>query len=178
MFVSYTYDAGRTWHTVNATPNNPVQRGCISNGGIGRPTPCRNLLDFNDITVDNHGRVLVAYTDGCTTNGGYSCDKTNRVDTSGCVASEGSPVYSTPTCTYGRLSSVLRQTCGLGLLAKFDGDLPSCSGTTASNVLAKRFARAPTPLPATGLGSGDVAGGGLMLLALACIVARRRILPA
>jgi LPXTG-motif cell wall-anchored protein len=44
--------------------------------------------------------------------------------------------------------------------------------------LAKRIARAPTPLPATGLGSGDVAGGGLLLLALACIVARRRILPA
>jgi hypothetical protein len=28
----------------------------------------RNLLDFNDITVDKQGRVLVAHADGCTGN--------------------------------------------------------------------------------------------------------------
>src|SRR5260221_771810 len=75
MFVSYTYDGGKTWRTVNATPRNPVQRGCVWNGGLVKA--CRNMLDFNDISVDKTGHVYVAYTDGCTTvEGGYSCDKT------------------------------------------------------------------------------------------------------
>src|SRR5207249_1067734 len=63
LYVSFTYDGGRTWHTVNATPGDPVQRGCIWNGGLS--SPCRNLLDFNDMTVDKDGRVVVAFTDGC-----------------------------------------------------------------------------------------------------------------
>jgi hypothetical protein len=50
-----------------------VQRGCIwmeglSNKNLVETNTCddqRNMLDFNDITVDGQGRVLVAYTDGC-----------------------------------------------------------------------------------------------------------------
>ena len=35
-FVAHTYDGGRTWTTVNATPSGPVQReACIWNGGRG-----------------------------------------------------------------------------------------------------------------------------------------------
>jgi len=45
-------------------PATPVQRGCIWNKGGSNP--CRNLLDFNDITVDRVGRVLIGYADGCT----------------------------------------------------------------------------------------------------------------
>ena len=29
----------------------------------------RNLLDFNDVTIDKFGRVLAAFTDGCITTG-------------------------------------------------------------------------------------------------------------
>jgi hypothetical protein len=64
LYVALTYDGGAHWTTVDATPNNPVQRGCIwLQGGS---SACRNMLDFNDITVDKQGRVLVAYTKGCT----------------------------------------------------------------------------------------------------------------
>ncbi|HET9795738.1 MAG TPA: fibronectin type III domain-containing protein [Thermoanaerobaculia bacterium] len=64
LYVAHTYDGGQTWTTVDATPDDPVQRGCIWLGG-GAVT-CRNLLDFNDATVDREGRVAVAYADGCT----------------------------------------------------------------------------------------------------------------
>jgi hypothetical protein len=65
VYVSTTADGGRSWKTVDATPNDPVQKGSICTGG----TTCgqdRNLLDFIDVTVDQQGRVLVAYADGCT----------------------------------------------------------------------------------------------------------------
>jgi hypothetical protein len=64
LYVSFTYDGGKSWITVNATPNDPVQRGEICTSGTTCGTS-RNLLDFNDITVDRSGRVLVAYSDGC-----------------------------------------------------------------------------------------------------------------
>ncbi|HET7453810.1 MAG TPA: hypothetical protein VFL12_13770, partial [Thermoanaerobaculia bacterium] len=64
LYVAHTFDGGQTWTTVDATPDDPVQRGCIWLGG-GAVT-CRNLLDFNDATVDKEGRVAVAYADGCT----------------------------------------------------------------------------------------------------------------
>jgi hypothetical protein len=65
LYVSTTTDGGASWKTVDATPNDPVQKGSICTGG----TTCgqdRNLLDFIDVTVDQQGRVLVGYADGCT----------------------------------------------------------------------------------------------------------------
>ncbi|MGZ4455777.1 MAG: pre-peptidase C-terminal domain-containing protein [Nocardioides sp.] len=64
LYVTYTYDGGKTWVTSDATPHDPVQRGSICTAG----TTCgadRNLLDFIDVTIDKHGRVLVGYADGC-----------------------------------------------------------------------------------------------------------------
>lgn len=64
LYIATTYDGGATWATVDATPNDPVQRGSICTAG----TTCgndRNLLDFMDITTDKTGRVLVAMPDGC-----------------------------------------------------------------------------------------------------------------
>jgi hypothetical protein len=104
LYVATTYDGGATWTTVDATPNKPVQRGCIDLQGTtippsARVDPCnssqRNLLDFNDITVDNDGRVLVAYTDGCL-------DK--------CITD---PTHDHPTDG----DMVLRQASGVGLFA-------------------------------------------------------------
>ncbi|MCW2778872.1 MAG: hypothetical protein JWN17_2597 [Frankiales bacterium] len=73
LYVATTTNGGKSWTTVDATPSDPVQRGCISLQGTSNKTVLddaicsqRNLLDFNDITVDEAGRVLVAYTDGCT----------------------------------------------------------------------------------------------------------------
>ncbi len=68
LYIATTFDSGVTWTTVDATPNDPVQRGSICNLGT---TSCmntpddRNLLDFMDETVDAEGRTLVGYPDGC-----------------------------------------------------------------------------------------------------------------
>ena len=66
-YVATTYDGGQTWVTVNATPNDPVQRGVICTSGTTCPGTTRNLLDFNDATVDKKGRPLAAFADGCVT---------------------------------------------------------------------------------------------------------------
>lgn len=66
VYVAHTYDGGDTWTTVNATPNDPVQRGTICGGGFGGcDNGTRNLLDFMDATIDKDGRVLVGFADGC-----------------------------------------------------------------------------------------------------------------
>lgn len=65
-YVATTYDGGKSWHTVNVTPNDPIQResGVWLGGGSGHPQ--RNLLDFNEITIDEHGNALFGFADGCT----------------------------------------------------------------------------------------------------------------
>jgi hypothetical protein len=63
LYVSLTTDGGATWTTVDATPSDPVQRGCIWLGGGSNQ--CRNLLDFMGATADAQGRILVGYADGC-----------------------------------------------------------------------------------------------------------------
>jgi len=155
LYISYTFDGGHTWRTVNATPKDPVQRGCVWNGGL--VNACRNMLDFNDIGVDKQGRVYVAYTDGCTTTADYSCDTTpgihgwNNVqsgdNTGGCQPSETSPpITSTSTCTFARVSAVVQQVCGRGLVAAYDPgfhDSPDCPTT------ANAGAPVPAAVPAT-----------------------------
>src|ERR1051326_3938430 len=99
-YVAHTYDGGRTWTTVNATPAGPVQReACIWNGGGSNP--CRNLLDFVDATVDDKGHVLFAFADGC-------------ID--GCET--GGPN------SYSSKASIARQSGGRGLFAQFDTPEP------------------------------------------------------
>jgi hypothetical protein len=104
LYAAFTYDGGRTWTTVDATPSDPVQRGCIWNGGGSNP--CRNLLDFNDITVDKFGRVLVGYADGCTGT---------------CVTDPTQNASAGPATAQDALATIARQTGGRGLFAAFDG---------------------------------------------------------
>ena len=66
-YIATTYDGGASWVTANATPNDPVQRGVVCTNGTTCPDGTRNLLDFNDITVDKQGRVTAAFADGCVT---------------------------------------------------------------------------------------------------------------
>ena len=106
LYVSMTYNGGASWTTVDTTPNDPVQRGCVDLQGTSNKTVTdnnicsqRNLLDFNDITVDTQGRPLVAFADGCTGT---------------CV--------TTPTAvSTGATGTVMRQTTGKGLYAAYDG---------------------------------------------------------
>ncbi len=63
VYVASTFDGGAHWTTNDATPNDPMQRGCV--WGKGGANICRNLLDFIGASVDKFGRVEVAYVDGC-----------------------------------------------------------------------------------------------------------------
>ncbi len=86
LYISTTTDSGRTWSTKQATTDEkyPVQVGCIRK--TSNTCNHRNLYDFNGITVDRLGRVLVIAADGCTEDrgcvDGVTYDKqTKRDDT-------------------------------------------------------------------------------------------------
>jgi len=104
LYIATTLDGGQTWTTVNATPNDPVQGvgGIWQQGGSGDTNSNRNLLDFNEVTMDEKGRVLFGYNDGCV--GACNGDPS------------GSP-------TYVASMRVVRQTGGKTLRAAFDNTL-------------------------------------------------------
>ena len=96
LYASHTYDRGRTWRTYRIT-SNPVQVGAVCTAG----TTCgsnRNLLDFNDMVIDERGRVYIAFADGCTKK---SCGVKDRE----------------------KKAAIARLVAGRGLLAKYDGKL-------------------------------------------------------
>jgi hypothetical protein len=98
LFMATTYDGGNTWNVVNATPNDPVQgKGGIWQGG-GSGILNRNLLDFNEVTTDEKGRVLFGYSDGCV----------------------GSCVGNPDNNSFGAVMRVARQIGGKPLLSQFD----------------------------------------------------------
>jgi len=104
LYISTTYDGGKTWQTSDATPNDPVQRGSICTSG----TTCgndRNLLDFIDSTIDSHGRIEVGYADGC-----ISACVTDSTHTSGAGPADAQAAYAT----------IARQSSGQPLFAAFD----------------------------------------------------------
>ncbi|HEY0069849.1 MAG TPA: PKD domain-containing protein, partial [Chloroflexia bacterium] len=113
LYISTTFDGGVTWTTVDATPNDPVQRGSIcTNGTTCTSSPNdRNLLDFNDATVDEEGRTLIAFADGCV-----------------------GPCVQGTTNSYSALASIARQSGGKRLYAAFDPADPDVPG--APNVTA------------------------------------------
>lgn len=110
LYTAFTYDGGQSWVTVDDTPTDPVQIGSICTGG----TTCgndRNLLDFIGSTIDSHGRVEVAYADGCT----GSCPSTgvNNFDAYATIARQydGWTLFSTydplPNLTISSLSATV-----------------------------------------------------------------------
>lgn len=109
-FIATTYDRGRTWVTVNATPNDPVQRGVICTNGTTCPSGTRNLLDFNDMEVDKQGRAVAGLADGCIT---AAClqgvDKNNDGQLNTRFDNDGA-----------RRALIIRQSSGLGLFSAFD----------------------------------------------------------
>lgn len=98
-FVAATYDGGQSWHTVNLSPNDPIQgKGGVCVSGINCTGNNRNLLDFNDLIMDDKGQMMFAYADGCITD---------------CV---GNPDLN----SFSDNGVITRQTGGRGLLAAFD----------------------------------------------------------
>jgi hypothetical protein len=100
LFISTTFDGGKTWVTQNATPGDPVQRGGICNDGA-----CRNLLDFLGADIDKEGRVLVGYADGCISDN--------------CIS--GVRTYGFPALNdYTAKAVIARQASGKRMYAQFD----------------------------------------------------------
>ncbi|MBA2608698.1 MAG: PKD domain-containing protein [Actinobacteria bacterium] len=97
LYVATSYDGGLSWTTVKATAD-PVQRGCIWDGGGSNS--CRNLLDFMDANVSKDGRVIVGFADGCI----------NTCATTSGTASQSTSAYAT----------IARQSTGKGLFAAYD----------------------------------------------------------
>lgn len=122
LYVSTTYDGGATWVTVNATGDDPVQRGNICDAGITCPgsPDTRNLLDFMDVQIDARGRILVSYADGCV-----SPDCVAGVDRNadGFVNALDNDAADKAT--------IARQSGGLGLLAAFDAPVPAAPAAPA-----------------------------------------------
>ncbi|HZE56414.1 MAG TPA: PKD domain-containing protein [Chthoniobacterales bacterium] len=106
LYISTTFDGGKTWITQNVTPGDPIQRGGICGGGT-----CRNLLDFMDLQIDKEGRILVAGEDGCI---------------GPCVQGGGN--------SFSAKGFVTRQSGGKRMLAAFDSAEPALAG--APNVTA------------------------------------------
>jgi hypothetical protein len=157
LYVATTTNGGKSWVTVDATPTDPVQRGCIdlqgtSNKNVADDRLCnqRNLLDFNDITVDKQGRVLVAYTDGCVEL---------------CIGDRLSASHS-------GVSMVARQTSG-PLLYRSRAVPVGAPGKTGVGAPPNRPTGAGAGLAATG-GAPLLAGLALLLLAGGAVLARRR----
>jgi hypothetical protein len=98
LYIATTYDRGATWTTVDATPNDPVQRGCIWWGNGNCPDTQRNLLDFIDASIDKFGRVVVGYADGCI---------------GACVQGGAN--------TQEDIGAIARQARGLSLFSAYDG---------------------------------------------------------
>jgi len=148
LYVAHTYDGGSTWTTTDATPNDPVQRGCIwLQGGSN---PCRNLLDFMDASIDKGGRVLVAVPDGCIGD---------------CVAKGPN--------SYTALATIARQVNGRRLFAASDvTGVPAAPLVTASFscidpkqvTLSWSTPEAPVDAPVTGYKIYKSINGGPFLL--------------
>ena len=172
LYIAFTYDRGVTWQTTKV-PGGPIQRGCVWLSGGG--TACRNMLDFNEITVDKQGRVLVSYTEGCTA----ACKTSPTVDDSGCSGSENANFDSTATCTFARRSGIARQYCGKGLFQAYDGQLPGGCFTAATNAFNPNASGNGLPdtaavLPAVQLPVWSLGGLIVLVPVAAGLVHRRR----
>jgi hypothetical protein len=125
LYISTTFDGGKTWTTQNVTPGDPIQRGGICGGST-----CRNLLDFMDIQIDKEGRILVAGEDGCI---------------EACVQGGGN--------TFSAKGFVTRQSGGKRMLAQFDPSEPALAGApsvSATINAAKTQVSLQWPVPDNG----------------------------
>jgi hypothetical protein len=123
-YIATTCDGGKTWSVVKADRDplrpgvkNPAQQGVVCKNGTtcpgpdtGEPVDTRNLLDFNDITVDARGRIVVVYADGCISN---NC--VNLPDHS------ASRLGNDGTATL----TLIRQNGGMRLFKEFDAGSPT-----------------------------------------------------
>jgi hypothetical protein len=130
-YIATTYDGGQSWVTVNATGNDPVQRGVVCTHGTTCPSGTRNLLDFNDLEMDKQGRPVAAFADGC-----ISADCRAGVDRSGATGTPDGLLDSYDNDGED-VATIIRQHTGRTLLSAYDEpNAPSSlfAAPTKSNV--------------------------------------------
>jgi hypothetical protein len=113
LYVATTYDGGKSWTTVNVTPQEPVQLGCIWTSGGSNP--CRNLLDFNDMHLDSQGRIEVGFAKGCLA--AANC-------TLATASQHGAPYPESAASK----AAVARQSGGMRMFAAFDPPAQTAPG--------------------------------------------------
>ncbi len=147
LYVTTTYDGGATWHTTDATPNDPVQRGsiCVTGTSCGGD---RNLYDFIDSTIDSHGRIEVGYADGCI--GACVTDPTH---TSGTGPGDARAAWAT----------IARQSSGFPLFSAYD---PAAANVTVSSLAVVKNATGQfvATIALGNTGATPLSGLGLQLL--------------
>ena len=114
-YIATTYDGGRTWATVNASPGDPAQRGVVCTSGTTCPSGTRNLLDFNDLEIDSKGRPHAAFADGCIT---AACIA--GLDRSGATAGVPDGKVDGFDNDGAKLATIIRQTGGRTLYSAYD----------------------------------------------------------
>jgi len=111
-YIATTIDGGAHWETVDATPNDAVQLGVVCTAGTTCPSGTRNLLDFNDITIDKVGRVYAVYTAGCITD---ACRLAGTISTADHTKAANSKSTT---------QTIIRQATGLSLFSQYDHSAP------------------------------------------------------
>jgi hypothetical protein len=129
-YIATTYDRGASWITVNATGNDPVQRGVVCTEGTTCASGTRNLLDFNDLEIDWRGRPVAAFADGCIT-----ADCKAGLDRSGASGTADGKLDSYDNDGED-IATIIRQTGGRTLFERFD-DLDEPSGLWAAPAKSK-----------------------------------------
>jgi hypothetical protein len=120
LYVATTYDRGASYTFTDVTPNDAVQRGNICDAGTfcpSDPRDTRNLLDFMDVQIDQKGRVLVGYADGCVTSACIAGQ-----DVSGSAGAPDGAVNSFDNDGTA-LATIARQSGGKSLFSRFDAEL-------------------------------------------------------
>jgi hypothetical protein len=131
-YMATTYDGGKTYHVVNVTPHDPVQ----GHGGVGPSGTNRNLLDFNDLQIDDKGRLLAAFADGCT-----------------------GPCVTNPAAnTFEDKAVIVRQTGGRTMYARFDDE--------SADAPVARFNRSTPIEPAEACARQDLSSRNLLQASL------------
>jgi len=143
-YVALSYDAGQHW-SVQRVSDDPVQVGGVYDSVVNSTSgACRNLLDFNDMDIDSHGRIHLGIADGC-------------VDECAAKAAPGTKGYRE------NMPVVFRQTAGRGLFAASDIPEVAPPPTTPTATVAAHKGSPAAPL-----------GLLVLALAAVVIVARRR----
>lgn len=106
LIVAHTFDGGNSWTTSDITPTMPMQRSGLLRGGGA--DAWRNLADFYDLSIDNEGRILVGYSNGCA---GGNCSQA-PVNPDGTTTVKGN--------AYSSVASIARQSSGRRMLSAHD----------------------------------------------------------